>query len=670
MIILFFFLCYWLGLSLSHSWIIFSLLILLTLFFLYRRFGKKVFLCGFSLVFSGVGISYINIDVDREEYIGVVYESHDNYFLFNTGGERLYCYQKEHDYEIGDWLSVHGDKGEITFSSIESSFDFASYLKNKGVKQRLYLEKVEKKFVNPLKLKKYRTWFLSHFNTETQSLVKAVLFSSQDETETLETLQGLHLMRFISASGVYVYAFLSMFVFLLSFRLKKKWSKLCSFFLLLFYLIFTFPRFTIIRILVMSLLRWINEFFGKKKFDNQEILGLGGLAFLLLDKYLAYQDGFILGFGIPIFLSFINLFTNQWKKRYQELLNYAFLALFFLPFELRYYHSLSLLALPLQIVLTPLFILFGLVSLLSFYGLPIYAVGNGLYEVVKFSTRPLNYLRIEIYAGPMNEFLTLFYYVVYFLFIYYLSIGYRPIYRKLALTMVGFLLCYFLPGRNLISAQVSFINVGQGDSCLIRERNKTILIDTGGSIYRDIATECLIPYFAQERIYHLDYVITTHDDYDHCGALDSLMEHFSVGTYLSGPEDFPLKFGEITIQNYNDHIGESTEENYNSLVLGFSLGGKDYLVTGDAPKEIEKMIMTDYSNIPCDILKVGHHGSDTSTSEAFVKYLDPQEAVISVGYNRYGHPKASVLKILTKNNVTIRRTDEEGTIVYFNYIFM
>ena len=104
-------------------------------------------------------------------------------------------------------------------------------------------------------------------------------------------------------------------------------------------------------------------------------------------------------------------------------------------------------------------------------------------------------------------------------------------------------------------------------------------------------------------------------------------------------------------------------------MVGFTLNHTSYLIMGDAPIEVEKNIMNEYDSIPCDILKVGHHGSNTSTSDDFVKYLNPKEAVISCGKNnKYGHPKQSVLNTLRKNGVTIRRTDLEGTIRYCSFI--
>ena len=89
------------------------------------------------------------------------------------------------------------------------------------------------------------------------------------------------------------------------------------------------------------------------------------------------------------------------------------------------------------------------------------------------------------------------------------------------------------------------------------------------------------------------------------------------------------------------------------------------MITGDAPIKIEKQIMKDNKEIKCDVLKVGHHGSKTSSCDEFISYLSPSEAVISVGKNnKYGHPHPSVLSILNRHNIKIRRTDLEGTIKY------
>ena len=230
---------------------------------------------------------------------------------------------------------------------------------------------------------------------------------------------------------------------------------------------------------------------------------------------------------------------------------------------------------------------------------------------------------------------------------------------------IGTLGVYLFPLKAIIRDYVSFINVGQGDSTLIKYKNSTILIDTGGNKYKDIAKEVLIPYFKNQQIYRIDMLITTHDDFDHSGAVTSLVNNFNVRNYVKDYQYFPLNVNGLEIKNYNIYPELWKEENDKSLVLGFKINNYNYLVMGDAPKKIENEIVKNNTYIPCDILKVGHHGSKTSTGDNFIKYLRPKFAVISCGKNNmYGHPHESVLAILRRYEVVIRRTDLESTITF------
>ena len=180
----------------------------------------------------------------------------------------------------------------------------------------------------------------------------------------------------------------------------------------------------------------------------------------------------------------------------------------------------------------------------------------------------------------------------------------------------------------------------------------------------DVANESLIPYLKKKRIYQIDMVIITHYDYDHSGALEELKKNYHVKNVYDDGYYFPVTLGDITFTNYN-YYASSSDENENSLVISFRTTNKDYVVMGDAPISIEKEIIAHYTSIPCDILKVGHHGSKTSTSEEWLDYLKPEEAIISCGKNnRYGHPHKEVITLLNKKHIKIRRTDLEGTIVY------
>ena len=164
-------------------------------------------------------------------------------------------------------------------------------------------------------------------------------------------------------------------------------------------------------------------------------------------------------------------------------------------------------------------------------------------------------------------------------------------------------------------------------------------------------------------------VFITHYDYDHYGALEELQKTYKVNQVYDYSSSFPVKMGDITFNNYNYYGEGRTEENDKSLVLGFNILNKDFLVMGDAPTYVEKEIIKNESSVPCDILRVGHHGSNTSTCEEWIKNVTPKEAVISVGKNnRFGHPNKEVINVLNKYKIKIRRTDIEGTIVYRQFM--
>lgn len=615
-------------------------------------------------------MSFVRFSFNQSIYNGFVTEVSESYFILNSKGEKLYTHYKNHQYEIGDYLQIKGHKEDLSFSTLESSFDFENYLNNKGIYKELVSESISFKFKNPIRLNAYKKSFISKFDSNTASIVSSILFSDRIDSDLTDGIENLHLSRLLSTSGIYIYLFLSIIEFFLNRKLKEKWSKIISIGLLSTYLVFTFPRFTVIKIIVLSIARWINRYYLNRKFENEEVIGIVGFAFLLFDYHLAYQDSFILGFSLPIVFMLFKEITRT-EKKWKEKIKLAILAyIFFIPFELKYYHSIEPFSSANQMIFTPYFLLLGVISLLAFYGLPIYKLVNWLTYPLKFFLKPFNAINIEIYAPEFNRFGYLVYYVLFFAFFYYLSIGFKPVYRKILAISSLLLIYYLVPVKNLITQEVDFINVGQGDACLIRNQNKTIMIDTGGLKYMDVAKESLIPYFKKKQIYQIDLVITTHDDSDHKGALKSLTSNFTVEQYIYDYKCFPLTYAGIKFVNYNKHIDAYTDDNAKSLVIGFHAAKKDFLVTGDAPIEVEKAIIKENKTIPCNVLKIGHHGSKTSTCDEFIKFLNPKEAIISVGKNNYyGHPNKPVLEILTSNNVPYKRTDEVGTITYWSFSF-
>ena len=666
MIVFLFFLSFYLGNVFTKALILFIGLAIAFLLFVLKRFRLISFLaCLFGIVL-GIGLSFVKFVPNRTDstYRGFIYTAKENYFLFNSGGERLYVYSKGHHYDLGDYLTIEGEKAQLDFTVLESAFDFKEYLNNRGVFHSLTPKKITVNWHNFVRINNARNKALSHFNDEEKAIVGSILFSDGEESQTSEAVHSLHLARFLSASGLYVGLFAMCLNYVLSLFLKDKYSEMITIVLLAIYLVFTIPKFSIIRVVLILLLKWINTYLLKNKFSYLEVVSFAGILCLICDHFLAYQDSFILGFIIPLVSYLIRgLYPSSKIKSY--IFRALTIYLLFIPFEAHYYHKIVILAFPLQLFSTPLFLLIGVTSLLCFFKIPFYAIDKLLVFLLRWYIKGISYLSFGFYLPSFPPLLLLIYYLIYLVYLYYLSLGFRPLERILSISLMCISIAYAVPIDNRLTDEVSFINVGQGDCTLVRHHQKVVLIDTGGLTYSDVASNCLIPYLRKKRIYQIDSVFITHYDYDHHGALANLQKEYHVGHIYDYYSSYPISVGHLTFYNYNTYGLNKSEENDRSLVLSFHILNKDFLIMGDAPSWVEKEMIKDYETIPCDILKVGHHGSDTSTCEEFLKYISPQEAIVSCGKNnKFGHPSLSVIALLNKYHVKIRRTDEEGTIKY------
>lgn len=236
---------------------------------------------------------------------------------------------------------------------------------------------------------------------------------------------------------------------------------------------------------------------------------------------------------------------------------------------------------------------------------------------------------------------------------------------------------------------VHMIDVGQADCFLLVQEGMTALVDCGTRSTGKDAVE----YLKELGVTELDYVIGTHPHDDHMGGMYEILTNFEVGTVII-PDS---RDGEITANWYAKLMTELKTGNYNidyaeegdifnledatmqvisaetdvggntnnySIVLKVSFGQMDMIMTGDAETEVEEKILESGANIDAEILKVGHHGSDTSSSEAFLDAVSPEYGLISckIG-NKYEHPIKSTMENLEERNVEVYRTDECGSVI-------
>lgn len=237
--------------------------------------------------------------------------------------------------------------------------------------------------------------------------------------------------------------------------------------------------------------------------------------------------------------------------------------------------------------------------------------------------------------------------------------------------------------------QVHFIDVGQGDSTLIiTPKGKNILIDAGDEAH----FKTVEGYLKNRDIYRLDYVIATHPDADHIGGMDKIIKNFDIGLFSMPPiSKDTMQYKEIqqelknkNIKNTQVYQGDSinidekihfdilspiNQKNYSdfndySIVAKISYKNTSFLLMADATMENEIDIINNIKDIKADVLKLGHHGSSTSTSEYFLQQVNPSIAVASCGKNnKYGHPHKEVMKLIEKYNIKLFRTDKDSNIV-------
>lgn len=237
------------------------------------------------------------------------------------------------------------------------------------------------------------------------------------------------------------------------------------------------------------------------------------------------------------------------------------------------------------------------------------------------------------------------------------------------------------------SELVEFLSVGQGDCTIIKSRDMAAVIDFG-------------PPDETDRLYHrlielgidrLDLAVVTHHQQDHMGGLADLYEQFAIDRLLISPktaEDGDVVFYEQIVQTANAagtviytpvpggkyQIGDAVlevlfadataeKENDRSIVLRLTIGGKRILFTGDLEREGEWALLREVDDLTADVFQLGHHGSNTSNTESFLKAVAPEIAIASSGYDHlYGHPAEAVVERLESLEITLYRTDLDGII--------
>lgn len=233
------------------------------------------------------------------------------------------------------------------------------------------------------------------------------------------------------------------------------------------------------------------------------------------------------------------------------------------------------------------------------------------------------------------------------------------------------------------------LNVGKADSILLECDGHFMLVD-GGTVDQGVPIR---QYLTRRGVQHLDYLVNTHPDDDHMGGLETVVQQFSVNVFLTAdlPDDLQPQsalYASLLQTMERRHVLQKTaaagdvfalgsaqvevlgpitmadDTNNNSLVLKVTYGETVFLLMGDAEEEEEESLLKSGVDLSADVLKVGHHGSNTSTTEELLEAVHPEYAAISVGQDRNNLPKKKILQRLEEARAALYRTDLDGTLLF------
>lgn len=590
-------------------------------------------------------------------------------------------------YSIGDILFVEGTLEIPKNNTVPNTFNYKKYLKYKKINYILKIDSLKKYSSNKnifLKIKNYLYKRISNIKYNEYLYAFILGKSSYLGEEEYENYKINGVTHLFALSGLHV----SMFSLILLKLLKRlKFNEKVSFvvtslFLLFFSFVASFTP-SILRAVIFFILSNINKIyylFVKPK----NILYLTFIILVIINPFYIFNIGFILSFTITFFILLFNEY-NSVKSGIKSILIISLLSfLSSLPIIINMSYEINIISSINNIFFIPFVtnIVFP-ISIISVIIPKVSYILNILTTVMEYvSNISSNIVNITIYFPYFNKILLVFYYLFLILFIKL---------KKKKYVLLIFLILLFLKIKPLFNRDtiLYFLDIGQGDSLLIRTKNnRSIMVDTGGSItYKrekwelknrnfDIEKSTIIPFIKSIGINKVDHLFLTHGDADHCGNSKSLIDNFSVKkVYLNKGKinncekktngnilyDDYLKIDNVEIYSLNN--GEYSDENSLSMVLLLIIENYKILLMGDAPKKVEEEIIDKYDLDNIDILKVGHHGSNTSSSEKFINHIKPKYSIISVGKNnKFGHPKKIVLDTLSDSK--IYRTDEDGSIMF------
>ena len=592
--------------------------------------------------------------------------------------------KKVSDFKIGDRIILKGNLNKPLNNTIPNTFNYQKYL----YYQKIYYLFTVKEIISIENSSNYFYQFQDFLYKRCEMIdekgyLTMLIYGKKNiDADTYSYLQDLGVVHLFAISGLHI----SIFTMLLEALLKKIKMGLRNFIIIIFLIIYAsllgFPA-SVMRALTMFIFLKIFSFLKEKfkmSFKTYEIMLLSTSILLIINPYFLYDTGFLYSNLCTFGLVFYN---DKTKNYLLKSLKTTYIAtIFSLPITVCLNYSYNLLTPLFNIVFVPfisfLFYPICLITFLFPFFLPVLKI---LIKLLELLTIVFTKVSINIILPKMSIIVIIIYYLNIFLLSKYKKVYYH-------LFNILFLLIYPYGYSLDNSLNVYYLDVSQGDaSLIISPRKKEVtMIDTGGLTTDEnyYTAKNIIKFLHSINIKKIDNLIISHGDFDHIGNAFYLVNNIKVGKVIFNNNEFNeletnlikiLQDKKIEFQKENSNLQGKyltwqflntrlyDNENDNSLVTYLKYQDYTFLFMGDASKLTEEDIIKKYKLPKIDFLKVGHHGSKTSSSKEFISKINPKYSIISVGRkNKYGHPNKEVLNNL--DNSKIYRTDQDGSIMF------
>lgn len=581
---------------------------------------------------------------------------------------------------LGKKVKVFGKLKSISNNTIPNTFNYKEYLYNNKIYYTYTVSKMdilEKENVF-YKIKNKIVNKINNYDDNIKPYLSLFILGDKTylDSNLYDSYRSNGIWHLFAVSGMHI----SLLINVLDILLKKLKHKNIIISICLFYFMF-------LTSFSASVMRATLFFYLKSLFTHYnievssiKILYLTAFIILLINPFMFYNVGFRYSFLITyaIMLESKNITGNYFIKIFKISLLSFFVSL---PITVNMNYEVNLLSIILNVFYVPFIslIIFPL-SILTFIFPFLSFILNILLIILENSNILFSTFKLNIVIPKMFFLVILIYYL--FLFLYH-KFRYKKIFIFLCLLL---LINYYIPKLDNYY-YVYFLDVNQGDSIILMTPYKKdiVMIDTGGLINSDYqVSNNTITFLKSLGITKIDTLILSHGDYDHMGETQNIIDNINVKEVIFNNDKFNtlelnlinelekkkikyinnidnLKVGILDFKFLNNKLYDN--ENDNSNVLYTEIDNYKFLFMGDAGKDAEKNIINNYSLTSIDVLKVGHHGSKTSSSKYFIDNINPVYSIISVGKNNlYNHPNKEVLNNL--DNSKIYRTDINGSIIF------